>query len=179
MMFSQLSKIEIRKPFTVSSLFNENFYVEFKNIIDKTKLTEDIIVSGNSYSLSSLEDNEFVFEEITKDLSEKIGDKIKSIAENERAAVLVTTGFSEDNPICISVMDDEKDRILMCAYIKTLFDIFFKKYEMKSEYAIFHHQQINEEIVELPHIHIILTCDKDSEGFSRFCEDFKDNIFDE
>lgn len=179
MMFSQLSKIEIRKPFTVSSLFNENFYVEFKNVFDKEKIIDDILVSGNSYSLSSLEDNEFVFEEITKDLSDKITIKLKKIEESENQVILVTTGFSEDNPICTSVMDDEKDRILMCAYIQTLFDIFFTKYEMKEEYAIFHWQQITGEVVELPHIHIILSCDKQSQGFSHFCEDFKDNIFDE
>ncbi len=179
MMFSELSKIEIRKPFTVATLFDENFYVNFKNVFEKEGLIKDIIVSGSSFSLTSLEDGEFIFEECGTKMNEEVTEKLNSLFENENQVILVTAGFSEDNAVCESVMDDEKDRILMCAYIKTLFDIFFKRYGMENEYAVFHSTQITGEYVELPHVHCVLCCEKENEGYQKFLEDFKDNIFDE
>lgn len=179
MIFSELRKTEIRKPFTVGSLFDENFYVNFKNIYEKESLVDDIIVEGNTYILSSLENDEFIFEEMDEDKINGTKEKIDSLFETERKMILITTGFSEDNAICESVMTDEKDRVLMCAYIKTMFEIFLKSYDFKCDFSIFHAEQINGEYVELPHVHIIISCEKDNGKMEKFNEDFRDNIFDE
>lgn len=179
MMFSELCALEIRKPFTVSSLFDENFYVNFKIMFSVESLIEEILVSGSSYSLCSLEDGEFVFEECGTKINEEVRKKLTEEGGDKSQMILVTAGYSEDNPICTSVMDDEKDRILMCAYIKTLFDIFFKKYGFKNIYSILHHQQINGEFIELPHVHCVLKSPQGNEGYELFTRDFSDNIFDE
>lgn len=179
MTLKELSEIEIRNPFTVQSLFNENFFVNFLTVNDKDKLTKDFLIDGESYSLFSVEDGSFIFEKSNEDIFDIVKEIINCLFESKKTVFLSTIGFNSDDNITLSVMENESDRVLMCTYIKTMFDLVFEKYNMKTSYAAFHARQVNDGKVELPHLHIILSSESDNESLEQFLKDFSSNIEDE
>ena len=179
MNFKELSQLEIRKPYTVQNLFNENFCVNFLTVNDRKTLDDSFLIEGESFSLYSFEDGSFVFDKSSEDIFSMVKETFNELFENKKTVFLSTVSFNTEDELTLSVMEDEKDRVLMAGYVSVLFNIIFSKYGMKVSYAAFHSEQESEEGTEYPHMHFILSSENDNEALKQFFEDFSENIEDE
>lgn len=178
MTLRELKEYKVSPPFTVSEIFNENFYINVNLGFNLEKVYDVIFCSSDIYSIFDIENNSFEFERMD---SEKL-DTMRIYLSNEdegRQYIVLTLLYDSNNDAVRYIMEDKERRIYILCYAQKLFSIILKRYGIQTLWGVFHENEENGDGKEENHAHFIFTYDKEDVKFSDFARDFKDLIVNE
>ena len=178
MTLRELKEYKVSPPFSVSEIFNENFYINVNVGFSLEKVFDVIFSSSDIYSLFDIENSSFEFERMDSENLDTMRIYLSN-EDEEKEYIVITLLYDSNNDAVRYIMEDKERRIYILCYAQKLFSIILKRYGIETLWGVFHENEENGDGEEENHAHFIFTYDKENVKFSDFARDFKDLIVNE